>query len=121
MTEWDEPQAVIGSYLQKYAYPDYYAQHQARDLRLPTAATHGTDGAAACLQLRGEYLFVAEGNGGMRVYDVASIGNKGISQKIITAPFSPLGQEAHIPSTQRDVCRAADEPADRAATATRAT
>ncbi len=22
VTEWDEPQAVIGSYLQKYAYPD---------------------------------------------------------------------------------------------------
>src|SRR5262249_43508263 len=27
VTEWDEPQAVIGSYLQKYAYPDYYRMH----------------------------------------------------------------------------------------------
>ena len=25
VTEWDEPQAVIGSYLQRYAYPDWYA------------------------------------------------------------------------------------------------
>src|SRR5262245_45665582 len=25
VTEWDEPQAVIGSYLQRYAYPDRYA------------------------------------------------------------------------------------------------
>ena len=23
VTEWDEPQAVIGSYLHKYAYPDW--------------------------------------------------------------------------------------------------
>ena len=27
VTEWDEPQAVIGSYLQRYAYPDYYKLH----------------------------------------------------------------------------------------------
>ena len=99
VTEWDEPQAVIGSYLQRYAYPDWYAQHQARDKRLPTIATHDTKGAARCLQLRGEYLYVAEGAGGLRVYDVASIGNKGVGQKIITAPFSPYGQNAHVAST----------------------
>ena len=28
VTEWEEPQAVIGSYLQKYAYPDYWKAHQ---------------------------------------------------------------------------------------------
>jgi cytochrome c553 len=27
VTEWDEPQAVIGSYLHRYAYPDYWKQH----------------------------------------------------------------------------------------------
>ena len=27
VTEWDEPQAVFGSYLQRYAYPDYFEQH----------------------------------------------------------------------------------------------
>jgi len=98
VTEWDEPQAVIGSYLHRYAYPDWYAQHQQRDGRLPTVSTHDTEGAARCLALRGEYLFVAEGAGGMRVYDVASIANKGIAQKIITAPFSPLGHDTHIGS-----------------------
>jgi hypothetical protein len=36
--------------------------------------------------------------GGMRVYDVASIANKGVSQRIISAPFSALGQDTHIPS-----------------------
>ena len=99
VTEWDEPQAVIGSYLHQYAYPDYFAQHQQRGMRLPTVQTRATKDAARCLQLRGEYLYVAEGRGGMRVYDVASIANKGISQKIITAPFSPWGQDTHIASS----------------------
>ncbi|MEQ1515033.1 MAG: hypothetical protein ABL931_00925 [Usitatibacteraceae bacterium] len=98
VTEWDEPQAVIGSYLQKYAYPDWFADHQKRGQELPESHNHSTVGAARCLMLRGEYLFVAEGAGGFRVYDVASIANKGISQRIITAPFSPLGHDAHIPS-----------------------
>ncbi len=98
VTEWDEPQAVIGSYLQKYAYPDWFAAHQKRGQELPEAHAHSTDGAARCLQLRGEYLFVAEGEGGFRVYDVANIANKGVSQRITTAPFSPLGQDAHIAS-----------------------
>ena len=84
------------------------------------AHDHGTRGAARCLQLRGEYLYVAEGAGGMRVYDVASIANKGVSQRIITAPFSPLGQDTHVASQERDLRRAADQPADRTRCATRA-
>ncbi|MFP5456524.1 MAG: LVIVD repeat-containing protein, partial [Alphaproteobacteria bacterium] len=59
---------------------------------------HPTNGAARCVQLRGEYFFVAEGKGGFRVYDVASIANKGTSQRILTAPFSPLGQDTHVAS-----------------------
>jgi len=50
------------------------------------------------VQRRGEYLYVAEGAGGMRVYDVASIANKGVSQRIISAPFSAFGQDTHIAS-----------------------
>ena len=98
VTEWDEPQAVIGSYLQRYAYPDWFADHEKRELELPESYNHSTVGPARCLMLRGEYLFVAEGAGGFRVYDVANIANKGISQRIIKAPFSPLGHHAHIPS-----------------------
>ena len=98
VTEWEEPQAVIGSYLHRYAYPDWYANHQKRARRLTEAHDHSTAGRASCIQLRGEYLYVAEGGGGMRVYDVASIANKGISQRIISAPFSSLGQNTHIPS-----------------------
>ncbi|MBL8338212.1 MAG: hypothetical protein JNM97_15695, partial [Rhodoferax sp.] len=98
VTEWDEPQAVIGSYLQRYAYPDWYRQHREAQARLQQAHDHGTAGPANCVQLRGEYLFVAEGAGGMRVYDVANIANKGVSQRIVSAPFSPLGQNTHIAS-----------------------
>jgi hypothetical protein len=98
VTEWDEPQAVIGSYLHKYAYPDDYAKHLANGRKLEEAYGH-TSGPASCIQLRGEYLYVAEGAKGMRAYDVASIANKGFSERIITAPFSPLGQDTHIAST----------------------
>lgn len=98
VTEWDEPQAVIGSYLHRYAYPDWYQQHLDNNRVLQNAYTHES-GNVGCLQLRGEYLYVAEGAGGTRVYDVASIANKGFSQRIITAPFSPLGHDTHIPST----------------------
>lgn len=97
VTEWDEPQAVIGSYLQKYAYPDFYQQHQDRQQELTTAYQHGGK-TVGCLQLRGEYLFAAEGKKGMNVYDVASIANKGISQRIIKAPFSELGHDTQLES-----------------------
>lgn len=97
VTEWDEPQAVIGSYLQRYAYPDWYKQHQDRDRKLKVSHTH-SGGAASCVQLRGEYLYSAEGSKGLRVYDVASIANKGVSQRIIKAPFAPLGHDTNIAS-----------------------
>jgi len=97
VTEWEEPQAVIGSYLHKYAYPESYAAHVKNGGLLQRAASHAA-GEASCLQLRGEYLYVAEGQRGMRVYDVAAIGNKGVSQRLITTPASPLGQDTHIAS-----------------------
>ncbi len=95
VTEWQEPQAVIGSYLQRYAYPDFYKNHQDKGQVLEQGYAHRT-GPVNCLQLRGEYLYVAEGKKGVQVYDVASIANKGFSQRIISAPVSPLGQDAHI-------------------------
>jgi hypothetical protein len=98
VTEWDEPQAVIGSYLHRYAYPDWFAAHEKRDRRLPEAHDLGTKGAVGCIAIRGEYLYAAEGSGGLRVYDVASIANKGVSQRIVSAPFSPLGQDTHVAS-----------------------
>jgi hypothetical protein len=122
VTEWDEPQAVLGSYLHKYAYPDYYRQFvedNGRELKDWTRGatldgklsgeTHplerfanvveSTGDRVGCLQLRGEYMFVAQGRGGFEVYDVASIANKGVSEKILSAPFSPLGHDTHVATT----------------------
>jgi hypothetical protein len=97
VTEWDEPQAVIGSYLQRYAYPDNYRRHQELHRQLQTAHDHAGD-PIRCLQLRGEYLYTAEGHHGMQVYDVASIANKAVSQPILTGPSSPLGHDTRIAS-----------------------
>ncbi len=105
VTEWDEPQAVIGSYLQRYAYPDWYKDHQTRGRRLVKSHAHDAQDNVNCLQLRGEYLFTSEGSGGFNVYDVASIANKGISQRIITAPFSPLGHDTRV-ETENATCMA---------------
>jgi hypothetical protein len=53
---------------------------------------------ASCLQLSGEYLWVAEGKDGMQAYDVANVANKNFSERIISAPFSPLGHRSKISS-----------------------
>ncbi len=123
VTEFDEPQTVFGSYLHEYAYPDYYKAHTERNGKELINWTRGktfdaenkfrgetgaleeianvrqkASGAVQCLQHRGEYLFVAEGKGGFMVYDIASVANKGFSERIITAPFSPLGHDPRVKS-----------------------
>jgi hypothetical protein len=128
VTEWDEPQAVLGSYLHRYAYPDFYrefVEDRGRELKAwrrgstfdddLSGETHsfeefanvheGTGDKVGCLQLRGEYMYVAEGKGGFRVYDVASIANKGFSERIVTAPFSGLGHDTHV-DTKNATCMA---------------
>jgi hypothetical protein len=97
VTEWDEPQAVVGSFLHRYAYPDWYNEHQQRGRKL-TEGHHHRAGTANCIQNRGEYLYVSEGKNGVRIYDIASVANKGVSQRIITAPFSELGHDTHLES-----------------------
>lgn len=96
VTERDEPQAVIGSYLHRLAYPEAYKDHQDRGRKLKIAHTH--EGKALSLQQRGEYLYSAEGEHGLRVYDIANIDNKGFSERITTAPVSPLGQKFYVHS-----------------------
>ena len=88
VTEWDEPQAVIGSYLHRYAYPERYKKFEAGNRVLPEAFSNRTGEAVHCVQLRGEYLYAAQGDKGMQVFDAASIGNKGYSQKLVTSPFA---------------------------------
>ena len=111
VTERDEPQAVIGSTLQELAFPDFYRKHLENERILRQAHHHpGKDIADSLLhplrktevlglQLRGEYLFAACGEGGLRVFDVAFIDDKGFSERITTAPVSPLGQRFFVPTT----------------------
>jgi hypothetical protein len=84
VTEWEEPQAVIGSYLHRYAYPDYYKHHQENHRRLQHAQEHA-GGTANCLQLRGEYVYAAEGKRGLQIYDAANVANKDTSQSVVAA------------------------------------
>jgi len=93
VTEHDEPQAVIGSYLQKLAYPEDYAKHERTKL---LNEAYGHEGNILSLQLRGEYLYTAKGPGGVEIYDVANIDNKANSERAVTAPVSPLGQRLYV-------------------------
>jgi hypothetical protein len=94
-TEPDEPQAAIGSHLHKLAYPDNYRKHLEAGAILKEAHEHsGHD--IQDLVLRGEYLYTANGPGGFEVFDVANIDQKGFSERIVSAPVSPLGQRTRV-------------------------
>jgi hypothetical protein len=95
VTEWDEPQAVIGSSLHRIVYPDHYQRHLRRKGELELAHHHHGHGVRS-IQLRGEYLYTAQGKDGMIVYDVSAVDNKGFSERIVSAPVSPLGQRAYV-------------------------
>jgi len=97
VTEHDEPPAVIGSDLQKLAYPDDYKKHLENHGELKEAYGHAGS-EVLDVQARGEYLYAAMGKGGLRVYDIANIDDKDISQRTITAPVSPLGQKFYVPT-----------------------
>src|SRR3546814_5007192 len=79
ITEWDGPQSVIGSYLHRYSYPDYWKLHvdqNGKELKnwvrgkifdkKGSGETHAleefanivqdTSGRVNCLQQRGEYM-----------------------------------------------------------------
>jgi hypothetical protein len=96
VSEWEEPQAVIGGYLHRLAYPDFYRAHQERGGELREAHHHHGRGDIRGLQLRGEYLYAAAGPAGLRVFDVANVDNKDFSERIVTAPVSPLGQRTWV-------------------------
>jgi hypothetical protein len=108
VTERDEPQAVIGSHLHHLAFPDHYAKHVQNHSELEHEHEHpGVDISDNVLnrrlkieilnsQLRGEFLYAACGEGGVRVFDVAFIDHKGFSERIVTAPVSPAGQRFYV-------------------------
>ncbi|HLJ92028.1 MAG TPA: hypothetical protein VKU02_02430 [Gemmataceae bacterium] len=108
VTERDEPQAVIGSSLHHLAFPDYFCKHVENGRMLKHAHEHpGKDIGDSLfhplrkpeilmVQNRGEYLYAACGEQGLRVFDIAFIADKAFSERITTAPVSPLGQRFYV-------------------------
>jgi hypothetical protein len=96
VTEHSEPQAVYGSNLHKLAYKDNYEKFVRQDRELKEYYENKGRPKALQVQVRGEYAYVAAGEGGLRIYDVAQIDNKGFSERIVTAPVSPLGQKFYV-------------------------
>ncbi|HEX5053231.1 MAG TPA: hypothetical protein VFZ65_15760 [Planctomycetota bacterium] len=94
ITEWPEPQAMIGSNLHRMAFPDEYRAHEKNGRKLTEAHHHS--GSVRSLEVRGEYLYTASGADGFRVFDIANVANKNFSERIVTAPVSPLGQNTHV-------------------------
>ncbi len=110
VTERDEPQSVIGSTMHKIVYPDNYAEHIDHSGYLEHSHEHpGRDVSERLthprrkpniqsLQARGEYLYAACGEAGLRVFDIAFIDHKGFSERITSAPVSPFGQQFYVPT-----------------------
>lgn len=97
VAEHDEPPVVIGSDFQKIAYPDDFARHQSTHGELKEAYEHrGSE--VLDVQARGEYLYAAMGKGGLRIYDIANLDNKDVSERMVTAPVSPRGQKFYLPT-----------------------
>jgi len=96
VTERTEPQAVYGSTLHKLAYKDNYDEFVEDGRELHTVYENKGRPEALQVQVRGEYAYVAAGKGGLRVYDVAQIDHKGFSERIVTAPVSPIGQKFYV-------------------------
>ena len=110
VTEATEPQTVYGSELHKTAYPEAYKTFVDKGRELETAHEHpGRDVGSGLtkpfkksevlhVQNRGEYLYAACGEGGLRVFDIAFIYDKAFSERITTAPVSPAGQKFYVPT-----------------------
>jgi hypothetical protein len=95
-TEPDEPQAALGSHLHRLAYPDNFKKHVEDNQSDLKEAHHHHAKEVLDLTLRGEYLYTANGADGFEVFDVANIDQKGFSERIVTAPVSPLGQRTYV-------------------------
>jgi hypothetical protein len=95
-TERAEPQAVFGSSLHRIAFPANYQKFVNSGSALREVYEHKGNPRVLQVQLRGEYAYVAAGEGGLRVYDVAQIDQKGFSERITTAPVSRFGQKFFV-------------------------
>ncbi|MFZ0923164.1 MAG: hypothetical protein WA020_08870, partial [Candidatus Acidiferrales bacterium] len=95
VAEHDDPDTVYGSDFQSIAYPDDYRKFVAGGRKLGIEYHHEGKSVLS-VQMRGEYVYAAMGQGGFRVYDIANVDNKGFSERMATAPVSPLGQRLYV-------------------------
>ena len=98
VTEHAEPQAVYGGTLHRLAYKENFDEFVRGGRELSEVYENKGRPEVLQVQVRGEYAYVAAGKGGLRVYDVAQIDHKGFSERIVTAPVSPLGQKFYVPT-----------------------
>lgn len=107
VSEREEPQTVIGSTMHEIVYPEKYEEHVEKDYELEADEHPGKDISDGVLhprltpeilslQLRGEFLYAACGDAGFRIFDVSFIENKGFSERVTTAPVSPIGQKFYV-------------------------
>jgi hypothetical protein len=104
-----EPQPVIGSNMQRIIDPAKFNEF-VKSGRRYDKVRYATPGAAGktygsaelvgathpnAMIARGEWIFVADGPGGFKVYDSANIDSKRTSQKVLLAPFA-LGNQVVV-------------------------
>jgi hypothetical protein len=97
-----EPQPVIGSNMQRIIDPGKFDEFVKAGRRLDKVH-YSTPGAAGmnygsaqtapadhpnCVVARGEFLFVADGRAGFKVYDIANVDAKKAAQKVLLTPFA---------------------------------
>ena len=97
VTEGVEPQPVIGSHFHKILDP---ASHKrfVNGGRVGKKAFGASGKQAQDIAVRGEYVFVADGPGGLRVYDRANISNASKAPRLVQAVNSPAGERTRVPS-----------------------
>ena len=65
------------------------------------------------VQTRGEYAYAACGERGLKVFDIAFIDHKGFSERMNTAPVSPLGQRFYVKTAYATAVASPDHPRPR--------
>ena len=96
VTEMDEPQAVIGSDLHQLAYPEQYAAHEKRRPRADDRRSITARRTRSACRCAASTSTSPTATGGFKVFDIAQINQKGFSEKIVSAPVSPLGQHTNV-------------------------
>lgn len=92
----DFPNPVLGSNFHRILEPEDYKSHVVDNKReLKVARKHHSRNARSVICMH-EWVFVADGPGGFKVYDIANVHNKDVANKIVSSGISPLGQSQNV-------------------------